>query len=263
MICFQIECACKVNWNNEKLNFSTFLEILGFSAVSFMASRIRKKEITMEKLLQELLRWIEEADKPIILGVSGHGAAGKTTFTDRLNDMLGRKEINYLNTDPYIVSSTLRKHTLIDYTYQNENHRFKMTACHPAAHHLPSLERDIRMLKKGLDLYTIDTHWMKSELLASGKGITIVEGMSVAFIDPTLFDLKIYFYTDEETELARRSERDVSERGTDLNYLKQSHKERRIQYELFMHPYSKHFDIIIKATGKRVYVEKSELKFKC
>jgi uridine kinase len=43
--------------------------------------------------------------------------------------------------------------------------------------------------------------------------------MTVAFTDPNLYDLKIYLYTDGETELMRRSIRDVSERGTDINYL--------------------------------------------
>ena len=80
-----------------------------------------------------------------------------------------------------------------------------MTACHPAAHHLAALERDIQMVRAGLDFYTIDTHYMKSELISSKNKITIVEGMSAAFINPDLFDLKIYFYTDGETELMRRS----------------------------------------------------------
>lgn len=216
----------------------------------------------MEKLMKELLSWISLADKPIIIGISGHGAAGKTTFTNRLLNLLDENKVNYLNTDPYILSSAVRKHTVIDYSYQNENHRYKMTACHPAAHHLPSLERDIQMIRNGMDVYTIKTHYKKSELLSSKKNVTIVEGMSAAFIDPALFDVKIYFYTDGETELKRRSSRDVMERGTDIHYLRQSHDERRIQYELFMHPYSRHFDIIIKTTEEQACLEKAIFDFK-
>ena len=66
------------------------------------------------------------------------------------------------------------------------------------------------------------------------------------FLNPDLFDLKIYLYTDGETEFQRRSSRDIVERGIDIDYLRQSHEERRIQYEVFMHPYSQNFDIIIK-----------------
>lgn len=215
----------------------------------------------MDKLLQEIIYWVRMTNEQIIIGVSGHGAAGKTTFANRLISLLNENEVNYINTDPYIITSNIRKHAIIDYTYQNENHRYKMTACHPSAHHLISLERDIQMVRDGLDLYTIDTDYMKSELISSKNKITIVEGMSVGFINPDLFDLKIYFYTDGETELMRRSGRDIVERGADLNYLTQSHDERRIQYEVFMHPYSKHFDIIIKNSNDTVYIEKNTFKF--
>ena len=216
----------------------------------------------MNKLLQEIINWVRMSDEQIVIGISGHGAAGKTTFANRLVNLLNQNEVNYINTDPYIVSSNIRKYAIINYTYQNENHRYKMTACHPSAHHLLSLERDVQMVRDGLDLYTIDTHYMKSKLISSKNNVTIVEGMSVAFINPDLFDLKIYFYTDGETEFMRRSSRDIVERGTDINYLRQSHEERRVQYEVFMHPYSQYFDIIIKTLDEAICLEKNTFEFK-
>lgn len=216
----------------------------------------------MDKLLQEIINWLRMSDEQIVIGISGHGAAGKTTFANRLvKNLINQNEVNYINTDPYIVSSDIRKHAVIHYTYQNENHRYKMTACHPAAHHLAALERDIQMVRAGLDFYTIDTHYMKSKLISSKNKVTIVEGMSAAFINPDLFDLKIYFYTDGETELMRRSSRDIAERGADINYLRQSHEERRIQYEVFMHSYSQRFDIIIKTSDETICLEKNTFEF--
>ncbi len=213
----------------------------------------------MEMILKQILKWLKSMDKRIIIGISGHGAAGKTTFAGKLINSLNQDKVNYINTDPYIISSDIRKQTFIDYTYQNEEHHYKMTACHPAAHHLPSLERDVQMIRAGLDLLTIETHYMKSSVISSKKQLTIVEGMSVAFIDPLLFDLKIYFYTDGAMELKRRSSRDVRERETAIDYLRQSHNERRIQYELFMHPYCKHFDIVMKTEADKIYIEKNTL----
>ena len=215
----------------------------------------------MDKLLQEIINWLRMSDEKIVIGISGHGAAGKTTFANRLVNLLNQNEANYINTDPYIVSSDIRKHAVIHYTYQNENHRYKMTACHPAAHHLAALERDIQMVRAGLDFYTIDTHYMKSKLISSKNKVTIVEGMSAAFINPDLFDLKIYFYTDGETELMRRSSRDIAERGADISYLRQSHEKRRIQYEVFMHSYSQRFDIIIKTSDETICLEKNTFEF--
>lgn len=215
----------------------------------------------MEDLFEQLVKWIESTDRKIVIGVSGHGAAGKTVFTHELLARLGNKEINYINTDSYIVSSEIRRHAAFDYTYENVTHSYRMTACHPAAHHLGALERDVRMVRDGLDFYTIDAHYLKSKMVSSQNRLTIVEGMSLAFIHPELFDLKIYLYTDGETELIRRSSRDIIERGAALNYLKQSHDQRRIQYELFMHPYSENFDIVIKTADNTEVVEKMDFNF--
>lgn len=71
----------------------------------------------MEKLMDKLVDWIDSKEERFVIGVSGHGAAGKTTFTEKLTQRLDNKEINYLNTDPYIVSSDIRKNAAIDYTY--------------------------------------------------------------------------------------------------------------------------------------------------
>lgn len=158
----------------------------------------------MEQELQRIVKWISGQAGRVIIGISGHGASGKTTFASRLISLLGQENVNLLNTDPYIIGSSLRKYAMIDYEYNNEHHRDKMTACHPLAHNVAALERDIRMLRDGLGLYTMDTHYTKSTLLSSHNKINIVEGMSVAFTDPGLYDLKVYLHTDGETELRRR-----------------------------------------------------------
>lgn len=213
----------------------------------------------MDKILHKIANFINKRDKKIIIGISGHGASGKTTFANHLVELIVQNDVNYLNTDPYIISSNLRKYTVLDYEYKNEKHHYKMTACHPAAHNLEALERDINMIRDGLDFYTIGTHYMENTIISSQRKVNIVEGMSVAFIDPNLFDLKIYLYTDGDTELNRRGVRDVSERGADFDYIRQSHEERRIQYDLFMHPYHRNFDIVIKSSNEEVIYEKIDL----
>ncbi|EHB66719.1 uridine kinase family protein [Paenibacillus lactis] len=213
----------------------------------------------MDRILQKIANSIRREDKKIIVGISGHGASGKTTFARNLLKLLGDDNVNYINTDPYIIGSHLRKYTLINYEYRNEQRQAKMTACHPAAHHVFALERDIHMLRDGLDFYTIGTNFTKSVLVSSENKINIVEGMTVAFTDPHLYDLKVYLYTNGETELTRRSSRDVAERGTDINDLRRSHEERRIQYDLFMHPYHRNFDVVLRNSNEDYILEKGSI----
>ncbi|MFA7744795.1 uridine kinase [Salinicoccus roseus] len=199
----------------------------------------------MEKLIDKVVEFINKNNGNLIIGISGHGASGKTTFTKHLCNQLNFNNYNILNTDPYIISSQYRKFTKASYSYEGNHYDYKVTACMPVAHELNGLTRDIKCLKNGEDIFTIDTSWMPSHLLKGGRKVTFVEGMSVAFVDKKLFDLTIYIFTDGQTELKRRSHRDIKERGGNLQSLKSSHAQRRIQYELFMHPRSKNFDFVV------------------
>ena len=122
----------------------------------------------MIDLIHKIKAWVHNSNEKLIIGISGHGAAGKTTFAHLLMKEL-ETDVNFLNTDPYIVDSTIRKYTDIDFTYNEISYRSKMTACHPAAHNISSLERDICMIKNDMDLLTIDTHYSPSEILYSQK----------------------------------------------------------------------------------------------
>ncbi|MFB4159307.1 uridine kinase [Geomicrobium sp. JSM 1781026] len=213
----------------------------------------------MEKIVRDIMRSINKREGRSVIGISGHGAAGKTTFAEQLVERLG-PSVDYLNTDPYIISSAVRKYATIAYEYKGALHQFKMTACHPDAHHTLALERDVVQIREGIPFKTLDTHYMPSTLISSEANVSIVEGMSVAFTNLDLYDMLIYFYTDEATELARRGVRDVSERGRTYEFLDQSHYQRRIQYDLFMHPYREHFDIVIRNSDEDWVVEKHDVR---
>ena len=208
----------------------------------------------MEEILNKIANKIKHQTKPVLIGISGHGASGKTTFAKELIARL-KEDVNFLNTDPYIITD-VRKYAQINYEYEDIKHTYQMTACHPDAHNLLALERDIKMLRNELDLYTIDTDYAPSTFLSSENKVNIVEGMSVAFLNPKIFDITIYLYTDGETEFDRRSIRDITERGRSMEHLEKSHVQRRIQYDLFMHFYSENFAVIIENSNDRFTIEK-------
>lgn len=212
----------------------------------------------MEKLIHAIQKKVDSSENRLMIGISGHGASGKTTFTQELINGLGKEKVAYLNTDPYILSSDVRNYSLIPYSCEGIDYKYKMTACHPAAHAVSILERDLRVLKEGKDFLSITNHYVTGQWIAPKK-VTIVEGMSTAFVNLNLFDLTLYFYTDSDTELERRLERDISERGTKKEYLIDSHQHRRIQYDVFMHPYSRNFDIVIQNSNQEYRIEKNTL----
>ena len=182
------------------------------------------------------------------LGIYGHGASGKSTFAQELYQALDSAKVNLLETDPYITSN---RHLVVP----KESPDQKVTACLPVAHELVSLERDILTLKAGMDILTIEEPWKPSEVLSGSKPILIVEGMSVGFLPKELFDKTICFYTDAETELKRRLDRDTAVRKRDANFIRNTHKERREQYNRYYKETESRADILVDQSGNQFIIK--------
>ncbi len=189
-----------------------------------------------------------ELGKIKTLGIYGHGASGKTSFTQELYQALDSAKVNLLETDPYITSN---RHLVVP----KESYNQKVTACLPVAHELASLERDILALKAGMDILTIAEPWKPSEVLLGSKPILIVEGMSVGFLPKELFDRTICFYTDDETELERRLVRDTAVRNRDASFILNTHKERRDQYNRYYKETESTADVLVDQSGNQFIIK--------
>jgi len=200
----------------------------------------------MKKLLKQITEYIDCNNEKMIICISGHGAAGKSTVTERLIEMYDENEIDFLNTDSYIINSKYRSKVKVNYQFENRTYIEIPTACVPISHELNSLKRDIMLLKNGQNLHTIEEPWMPSKIINGDKRILIIEGMSLTFVDQELFDLSIFIYADSSVELTRRLDRDVKFRNGNPDYIIASHEKRRRQYEVFMRPYIQNFDIVYK-----------------
>ncbi|QTQ08444.1 phosphoribulokinase [Macrococcoides canis] len=200
----------------------------------------------MQELLKEVSDFVSSHTEKIMIGISGHGAAGKSTLVNQLIEMYDKDEIDYLNTDAYIIDSKYRSIVQVKYDYNNKSYVETPTACVPVSHELNSLMRDISLLKYGHNLHTIEEPWMPSKIINGNKRILIVEGMSLTFVDQELFDLSIFIYADSSVELTRRLDRDVKFRNGNPDYIIASHEKRRRQYEVFMKPLAEKFDILYK-----------------
>ncbi|WP_173270023.1 phosphoribulokinase [Streptococcus sp. 202] len=205
---------------------------------------MKKKEL-IEALVSEI-----KSGKVKTLGIYGHGASGKSTFAQELYQALDSTTVNLLETDPYITSG---RHLVVPKDAPNQ----KVTACLPVAHELASLRRDIHALQAGMDVLTIEEPWKASEVLSGAKPILIVEGMSVGFLPKELFDKTICFYTDEETELKRRLDRDTTVRNRDASFILVSHQMRREQYLHYYKETELEADILVKQSEDKFEVKRS------
>ena len=205
---------------------------------------MKKKEL-VERLVSEI-----ESGKVKTLGIYGHGASGKSTFTQELYQELDFKKVNLLETDPYITSE---RHLVVP----KETPDQKVTACLPVAHELASLQRDILALQAGMDVLTIEEPWKASEILSGAKPILIVEGMSVGFLPKELFDKTICFYTNEETELKRRLARDTTVRNGDAFIILASQQMRREQYLQYYKETESKADILVDQSEDKFEVKRT------
>ena len=203
---------------------------------------MKKKEL-VERLVSEI-----ESGKVKTLGIYGHGASGKSTFTQELYQELDFKKVNLLETDPYITSE---RHLVVP----KETPDQKVTACLPVAHELASLQRDILALQAGMDVLTIEEPWKASEVLSGAKPILIVEGMSVGFLPKELFDKTVCFYTDEETELKRRLARDTTVRNGDASFILASQQMRREQYLQYYKETETRADILVDQSDDKFHIK--------
>ncbi|MDU4444596.1 MAG: phosphoribulokinase [Streptococcus mitis] len=207
---------------------------------------MKKKEL-IEALVSEI-----KSGKVKTLGIYGHGASGKSTFAQELYQSLDSTTVNLLETDPYITSE---RHLVVPKQATEQ----KVTACLPVAHELASLQRDILALQAGMDVLTIEEPWKASEVLSGAKPILIVEGMSVGFLPKELFDKTICFYTDEETELKRRLDRDTTVRNRDASFILASHQMRREQYLRYYKEIESMADILVDQSEDIFEVKRIQL----
>lgn len=209
----------------------------------------------MERLIDEIRGFVVNRSRTVIR-ICGHGGSGKTSFAQVLHQALPEGTSQVLDTDPYIILNRYSQDALLEYDFGGQRVQHAITACHPLRHELSSLRRDVTMLAQGMDVLTIDTPWSPAKCLKGSCPVTIVEGMTPTFLEADLFDLSLFFYTDDETELSRRLERDTTERGRDSDFVKRTHARRRQQYRLYMEPYKDDFDIIVNQSGNGFAVEK-------
>ncbi len=186
---------------------------------------------------------------PIVIGIAGGTASGKTTLAKNIENEFS-DNIAKLSHDYYYKSHN-------DLSFEE---RQKLNYDHPDAFDTDMLIQHIKDLKEGktveAPIYSFTEHNRLSETLTvKPNKVILVEGILI-FENPELrdlMDIKIFVDADADIRFIRRLERDLLERGRDLqSVITQYCGTVKPMHEQFVEPSKKHADIIVPKGGNNL-----------
>ncbi|MCF0112112.1 MAG: uridine kinase [Erysipelotrichaceae bacterium] len=186
--------------------------------------------------------------KPIIIGIAGGSASGKTSIAEILKKTFEeQKSVVIIRSDDYYKCQ--------DHLTMEE--RVKTNYDHPFAFDTDLMVEHIMELLKGRSIekptydYTIHNRSKVTETIEPCD-VIVLEGLFVLEDEQirSLLDIKIFVDTDADVRFIRRLKRDVEERGRSLdNIVNQYMTTVRVMHNQFVEPSKRYADLIIPEGG--------------
>ena len=159
--------------------------------------------------------------RPIILGIVGDSAAGKTTLTKGIAQVLGEENVTIICTD--------------DYHRYDRKQRAEMgiSALHPDCNYLDIIQQHLALLRTGQPIlkpiYNHSSGLFDAPEYIEPQRFVIVEGLlgySTRGMRDS-YDVKVYLAPPEELRTAWKVKRDTRKRGyTEAEVMEQMRKPR-------------------------------------
>jgi phosphoribulokinase len=178
--------------------------------------------------------------RPILLGIVGDSAAGKTTITGGLVNILGAGCVTHVCTDDY------HKYD------RKERAEHGITPLNPDCNYIDVLEQHIQRLHLGQPIlkpvYDHSTGTLVRPEYVAPRQFVIVEGL-LGFCTPTLrqfYDVKVYLSPPEEMRRIWKIKRDTAKRGYITEQVLAELERRESDSRDFIRPQSVYADIVVK-----------------
>ena len=177
-----------------------------------------------------------------VIGIAGGTGAGKTAVAREVADTVG-EAVTRIPLDNYNE----------DLSHLPMEERETVNYDHPGAFEWGLLADHVERLLAGeaveMPLYDFSVHNRKEETVTvDPTEILVVEGI-LALYEESLrehFDLCVYVQTDADVRILRRIQRDVVDRGRDLEGVMEQYLQTvKPMHEQFVEPTKKHADVII------------------
>ena len=177
--------------------------------------------------------------RPIILGIVGDSASGKSTIAQGITEILGPEKVVSICTDDY--------HKL-DRKQRAEQH---ISALNPEANHLDIAEQHIQLLRDGQPILKPVYDHVAGEcgpgVYVEPREYIIVEGLlgygTRAMRD--CYDVKVYLEPEEDLRVKWKLRRDTQVRGYSKERVLEILKRRQNDLEKFIQPQRTFADMVV------------------
>jgi phosphoribulokinase len=179
------------------------------------------------------------SNRPIILGIVGDSAAGKTTLTKGIAQILGEKNVTVIGTDDY-------------HRYDRQQRaEIGITALHPDCNYLDIMQQHLALLRSGQPIlkpiYSHKTGTFDPPQYIKPNQFVVVEGL-LGYSTPALrdcYDIKVYLAPPELLRKAWKIKRDTIKRGyTEAQVLAELEK-REPDSAQFIRPQRQWADLVV------------------
>ncbi len=177
--------------------------------------------------------------RPIILGVVGDSAAGKTTMTRGLVRILGEEQVTAVSTDDY-------------HRYDRKQRADRgITPLHPQCNYIDIMSQHLSHLRAGEPIlkpvYVHSDGTFGPPVYVSPKPFTIVEGLLGYYSEALLgaYDVRVYLAPPEDLRRRWKVNRDTSRRGYTTDQVLRELDKREPDSAQFIRPQERHADVVV------------------
>lgn len=187
--------------------------------------------------------------KPVIIGIAGGSASGKSSIAKRLKNQFDQnRSVVIIRMDDYYK----------DQSHKTMEERVKTNYDHPFAFDIDLLMEQLGELQNGNSIekpvYDFVNHTRSSETeVIEPCDVIVLEGLFVLEDERirSALDIKLFVDTDADIRFIRRLMRDVEERGRTLDSVVSQYTTTvRVMHDLFIEPSKRYADVIIPEGGK-------------
>ncbi len=177
--------------------------------------------------------------RPIILGVVGDSATGKTTLTKGLVEILGTENVTHIGMDDY-------------HCYDREERKeHAITPLNPECNYMDIIEQHIAHLRKGEPI--LKPHYRHSDGTfgrpdyVAPQRFILIEGLLGYHTSElaSLFDVRVYLNPPEELRREWKVKRDTTKRGYTEEQVLAELDVREPDSEAFIRPQRSRADIVV------------------